>query len=93
MDSKEKQREMKLQELRMFRLAKNLFKHNQDGVEFLELLKKIHVDTPVFPMANYIVENHGGPLGWAAFREGKIDLVRQIEHMANDEKKLGEDNQ
>lgn len=76
---------------RLVYLATKLFKENVEGREFIELLKKIHLDTPTFPTNINKVERHGGPLGWASFREGNLDMIRKIELMANSKDYLNED--
>lgn len=81
MDKQEKQT---LESKRLVFLAIKLFNDNPEGVEFLQLLKNMHLDNPIFPTQDVQkIERHGGALGWAAFREGNIDMLRKIELMAN----------
>jgi hypothetical protein len=63
-------------------LACALFINHPDGKEFLQLMKLVHVDTPTFPQDQRVIDRHGGPLGWAGFREGQITLVRSLEELA-----------
>jgi hypothetical protein len=76
---------------RLVFLAIKLFKNNPEGKEFLQLLKAMHLETPVFPISKLDltkVKRHGGPLGWAAFREGNLDMIRKIELMSKSENYL-----
>lgn len=73
----------KLKSKRLVYLAINLFKNNPDGKEFLALLREAHLETPTFPIDVQKIERHGGSIGWAAFREGNLDMLRKIELMAN----------
>ena len=60
-------------------LAHNLFSTNPEGQEFIRLMKLLHVCTPTFPQSQDVIARHGGPLGWASFREGQITLLRSLE--------------
>lgn len=60
-------------------LAHALFIANNEGKEFLRLMKLLHVTTPTFPQSQEMIERHGGALSWAAFREGQITLIRSLE--------------
>lgn len=68
---------------RLIYLATKVFKENPEGAEFLELLKKFHIETPTFPVEVRRIERHGGAIGWASFREGNLDMIRKLELMAN----------
>jgi len=71
-----------LESKRLVFLAIKLFKQNNEGQEFLELMKKRHFSFKTFPPNKLEkIEWHGGPLGWAAFREGQLDTLREIETM------------
>lgn len=60
-------------------LAYALFINNQEGKEFLRLMKLLHVKTPTFPQPIKCIEEHGGALSWASFREGQITLINSLE--------------
>lgn len=81
----------KLKSKRLVYLAISLFKNNTEGQEFLQLLREAHLETPTFPIDAQKIERHGGSLGWAAFREGNLDMLRKIELMANSKDYLKED--
>jgi hypothetical protein len=75
-----------LESKRLVFLATKLFKENTEGREFLDLMKKFHVETPTFPIPETEmgkIERHGGAIAWAAFREGNLDMIRKIELMSN----------
>lgn len=82
----------KIKTKRLIYLAVNLFKQNPDGQEFLDLLKQMHLETPTFPIDTHKIKRHGGPLGWAAYREGNLDMLRKIELMSESQKLLTEEN-
>lgn len=65
-------------------LAHKLFIADKDGAEFLHLMKLMHVMTITFPQSPTVIEQHGGSLAWAAFREGQLTLVRSIEALGRD---------
>lgn len=67
-------------------LAHELFNNNQQGIEFIKLMKLLHVHTRTFPQEPSIIEKHGGALGWATFREGQVTLLLSFETMANEYK-------
>lgn len=60
-------------------LAHKLFIANPDGQQFIKLMKLLHVTTPTFPQSVDTLNRHGGPIGWSAFREGQITLLRSLE--------------
>lgn len=60
-------------------LSHKLFLDNAEGREWIKLMKLLHVTTPTFPQPEEIIDRHGGALGWAAFREGQITLLRAVE--------------
>jgi len=45
-------------------------------------MKYLHVLTPTFPQEPAFIERHGGSIGWAAYREGQLTLLRSIDAMA-----------
>lgn len=63
-------------------LSYALFINNPDGIEFLKLMKVLHVMTPTFPAPDDVISRHGGALGWAAFREGQLTFMRSIQELA-----------
>lgn len=63
-------------------LSHSLFIVNPDGKEFVKLMKLLHVLTPTFPQPPNVIEQHGGSLGWAAYREGQLTLLRSIDALA-----------
>lgn len=63
-------------------LSHSIFISSADGREFIKLMKMLHVLTPTFPMPASIIEQHGGAIGWAAFREGQLTLIRSIDALA-----------
>lgn len=62
-------------------LAYHLFQTLPEGKEFLRLMKVLHLSTPTFPQPEEAISRHGGPLGWAAFREGQATLIRALEQL------------
>lgn len=68
---------------RVQHLAHSLFIANEEGREFLKLMKILHIDTPALPQTLETIDKHGGPLGWLAFREGQITLIRSLQALAN----------
>lgn len=75
-------------------LACHLFLNTPEGREFLQLMKLVHIETPTFPQEAKVIDRHGGPLGWAAFREGQITLVRSLEVLADNHlKRVEAENQ
>lgn len=67
---------------RVHLLSHKLFIANADGKEFLQLMKMLHIMTPTFPQKEEIIANHGGPMAWAAYREGQLTLLRSIDVLA-----------
>lgn len=63
-------------------LAHALFIANPEGVEFLKLMKLLHIMTPTFPQKPEFIANHGGALSWSSFREGQLTLIRSIDALA-----------
>ncbi len=63
-------------------LSYSLFINNAEGVEFIKLMKLLHLNTQTFPQSPDVLERHGGAIGWAAFREGQLTLVRNIQELA-----------
>jgi hypothetical protein len=63
-------------------LSHKLFVADPDGKEFIQLMKLLHIMTPVFPQSVGIIDRHGGPIGWAAHQEGKLALLRSLEILA-----------
>lgn len=75
-------------------LSHSLFLTNPDGIEWVKLMKVLHVMTPTFPQPPHVIEQHGGAQGWAAFREGQLTLLRSIDALAqNYLDKLAAENQ
>lgn len=74
---------------RLIHLATQLL-DNADGREFLALLKELHILTPTFPIDEHKMQRHGGPLGWASFREGNLDMLRKLELMSKSRDYLNE---
>lgn len=66
----------------MFHLCHKIFIGTQDGQQLLDMLIQLDGETPTFPQVPEIMEQHGGALGWAAFRAGQRHFVRAIETMA-----------
>jgi hypothetical protein len=62
-------------------LSHKLFIDNPEGIEFIKLMKVLHVQTPTFPMKKSIMDQHGGPVGWAGYREGQLQLLRSLEQL------------
>jgi len=63
-------------------LSHSLFIVNPDGKEFVKLMKCLHVLTPTFPQSPEVINQHGGALGWSAYREGQLTLLRSIDALA-----------
>ena len=63
-------------------LSHKLFIANSEGKEYIRLMKMLHIQTPTFPQKGDVIECHGGPLAWAAFREGQLTLLRSIDVLA-----------
>ena len=63
-------------------LAHKIFIANEEGKEFIRLMKLLHVQTPTFPQQEDVIARHGGALAWAAYREGQLELWRAIEALA-----------
>lgn len=82
-----------LESKRLVFLATKVFKEGTEGREFLDLMKKFHIETPTFPVPVEDVgkiERHGGAMAYAAFREGNLDMIRKIELMSNSSDYLNE---
>lgn len=69
---------------RIRHLAYELFQLDPRGQEFLALLRDDHSRQKTFPMPEEVMTQYGGALGWAAYREGQLGLLRLIEHLAQD---------
>ncbi len=63
-------------------LSHALFIANPDGKEFIRLMKLKHVNTPVFPQPQPVLETHGGALGWSAYRAGQLELLYSMDLLA-----------
>lgn len=75
-------------------LCHRIFIGTPDGKKLLQLMKEWHVNTPVFPCHQQVLDRHGGPIAWAAFRAGQLDLLLRIEVLANQfEQKVFADNE
>ena len=66
----------------MHHLTHKIFIGTEDGKRLLEMYRHVEFDTEVFPISPAIIEQHGGPLAWAAFRAGKQALLNSIALMA-----------
>jgi hypothetical protein len=60
-------------------LAHKLFIADPSGMEFIQLMKNLHLQTKTFPQSDGVITRHGGPLAWAAFREGQVTLLQSLE--------------
>lgn len=75
-------------------LTHSIFVNTAEGKEWVKLMKLLHILTPTFPQKPEVIDQHGGALGWAAFREGQITLIRSIDALAqNYLDKLAAENQ
>ena len=64
--------------LRIQYLMHKLFYSNPEGQELLELIKQNHINTPTFPQNAALMAAYGGPLAWAAHREGALTFIEQV---------------
>lgn len=65
-------------------LCHKIFIANPDGKALLELMERMHLETPVFPAPAGKIQEHGGATGWAAFRAGQLDMVLKLKILAHD---------
>lgn len=65
-------------------LCHKIFIGSADGKALLELMEKMHLETPVFPCDAATLEKHGGALGWSSFRAGQLDIVLKLKMFAHD---------
>lgn len=70
-------------------LCFRLVNTNKEYQELVELLKDYHNEMPVFPAPIDLQNQHGGALGYAAFRAGQLHPFHLVETMAREhEQKL-----
>jgi hypothetical protein len=72
----------------MFHLCHKIFIGTPDGKQLLELLNELDSQTPTFPQTEETMNQHGGPVGWAAFRAGQRHFVKALEAMAVQQQQL-----
>lgn len=61
-----------------------VFIASKEGKMLIDMMERLHLETPIFPVDAAIMEKHGGAVGWSGFRAGQLDIVHRLKALASD---------